>query len=99
MARTWWPRWAARLTRWVPMPPEAPKTVMFMEMNLQTVPISTVLRLAANGPVSTELAQEGSDLGEPSFHRYTQRRRVLARLAQHHPPLDTRQQRRGQHGG
>src|SRR6266851_5871954 len=30
MARTWWPRWAARLTRWVPMPPEAPKTVMFM---------------------------------------------------------------------
>src|SRR6266851_4232702 len=30
MARTWWPRWAARLTRRVPMPPEAPKTVMFM---------------------------------------------------------------------
>src|SRR6266545_409568 len=30
MARTWWPRWAARLTTWVPMPPEAPKMVRFM---------------------------------------------------------------------
>src|SRR6266516_5949041 len=30
MARTWWPRSAARATMWAPMPPEAPKTVMFM---------------------------------------------------------------------
>src|SRR5947199_3206469 len=30
MARTWWPRWEARATTWAPMPPEAPKTVMFM---------------------------------------------------------------------
>src|SRR6516225_6797677 len=99
MARTWWPRWAAKLTRWVPMPPEAPKTVMFTEMNLQIVPVSTVLRLAATVLFSTELAQVRSHLGEASFHRDMQRRRVLARLAQHHPPLDTRQQRRGQHGG
>jgi hypothetical protein len=25
-----WPRWVARSTTWVPIPPEAPKTVIFM---------------------------------------------------------------------
>src|SRR5215472_10860629 len=100
MARTWWSRSAARATTWVPMPPEAPNTAICMvRFSSKTVLISTVQRLALNGPISTVLARLRSGLRETCVHRDPQRRRVLAGLAQQQPSFDAGQQRRGQHRG
>src|SRR6266498_2993035 len=61
--------------------------------------LSTVLRLAVSGPISTELAELRPHLPEPRLHRDAQRPYVLAGLAEHHPALDAGQQPGGQLGG
>src|SRR6185437_14969618 len=82
------------------MPPEAPKTVMFMvEPTSRTGRLSTVLRLTPTGPISTDSACACPYLPEPRRHRDAQRRDVLADLAEHHSALDARQQPGGEHGG